>query len=129
MRKITIILALLCAAAFAQQKGSFTDPRDKKTYKTVKIGKQTWMAENLNYNAKGSKCYDNKPDNCEKYGRLYDWNEAVKACPKNWHLPTQAEWTELMNFLVSNKKDVRYVEKIEDGEGDEYVLKNMVWQR
>jgi uncharacterized protein (TIGR02145 family) len=80
------------------EKGSFTDTRDGKVYKTVKIGIQTWMAENLNYEAEGSKCYDNNPANGQKYGRLYDWEMAKKACPPGWHLPSDEEWQELVNF-------------------------------
>jgi uncharacterized protein (TIGR02145 family) len=78
---------------------SFTDPRDGKVYKTVKIGNQIWMAENLNYDAPSSKCYNNDPANAEKYGRLYDWNTAMKFCPPGWHLPTDAEWDILMNAV------------------------------
>jgi len=54
------------------------------------------MGENLNYNAEGSVCYDNEPANCDKYGRLYDWNTAAAACPKGWHLPSKKEWEVLI---------------------------------
>jgi len=66
--------------------------------KTTRIGSQTWMAENLNCGVKGSKCYDDDPANCKKYGRLYDWATAKTACPSGWHLPTDAEWTTLIDY-------------------------------
>jgi len=84
-------------------KSSFIDSRDGKKYKTVPIGSQTWMAENLNYNANSSKCYDNKTANCNKYGKLYDWTTANKACPVGWHLPSNDEWDKLYSFIDSLK--------------------------
>jgi uncharacterized protein (TIGR02145 family) len=73
--------------------GSMEDERAGKVYKTIEAGK-TWMAENLDF-ASGGKCYDDDPENCEKYGRLYGWEAAKTACPDGWHLPEYEEWESL----------------------------------
>jgi len=96
-------VVLLLVSAVNAQGGSFTDTRDGKTYRTVQIGDQTWMAENLNYKTGKSVCYANEESNCRKYGRLYDWNTAMKACPAGWHLPSDAEWTALTDFAGGAK--------------------------
>jgi len=87
----------------------FTDPRDGKTYKTIKIGEQIWMAENLNYEAEGSRCYNDSTAYCEKYGRLYDWNIAMQICPDGWHLPTNGEWDALVAAIGGSSTAARYL--------------------
>jgi uncharacterized protein (TIGR02145 family)/uncharacterized repeat protein (TIGR02543 family) len=104
-----------CSNGTIKEYGFVTD-NGGQTYKTVVIGTQTWMAENLNYNASGSKCYSNLDSNCDEYGRLYNWATAMALssncnssscsvqtkhrgiCPVGWHIPSDADWDVLVTF-------------------------------
>ena len=83
--------------------GEFLDTRDNQVYRTLVISNHVWTAQNMNYeieteenNDVTSWCYDDEPENCKKFGRLYTWEAAKKVCPEGWHLPTEDEWQELI---------------------------------
>lgn len=85
---------------YGQQNGSYTDPRDDKVYKTVKIDEQEWMAENLAFKtADGCWVYDNVNDYLKTHGYLYNWKAATNACPEGWHLPSIQDWWSLSGYL------------------------------
>jgi uncharacterized protein (TIGR02145 family) len=79
--------------------GAFTDSRVGLSYRTVRFGNFTWMAQNLNFQTGNSWCYNNNESNCQKYGRLYDWNTAMVACPAGWRLPTDDDWNNLVEAV------------------------------
>lgn len=79
----------------------FVDARDGEKYNTIMMRDgRVWMAENLRYQGKETKdhswCPDDKAGNCQKYGRLYDWETARQVCPEGWHLPSEEEWWNLI---------------------------------
>ena len=97
--------------------GTFTDSRDGQNYKWVRLkdGKK-WMTENLNYKTADSWWYDNKSSNGDKYGRLYIWQAAKKACPSGWRLPSDDEWWKMASYY--GKAYNRYSGQQINKEGD-----------
>lgn len=110
--------------------GSVTDSRDNQAYRTVQIGSQTWMAENLNFNPSPPDtgwCFGDQVDSCSKYGRLYTWATAMNlpdscrhsncasqiqtvhrgVCPIGWHVPGEPEWAVLAGYTGGESKPGR----------------------
>jgi uncharacterized protein (TIGR02145 family) len=93
----------------------------------IDIGGQLWTKRNLNINVEGSRCYKDKPANCEEYGRLYTWSMAMNIdtaydqkehgkitephqgiCPDGTHLPSHKEWQELYEYILLNPEVKTY---------------------
>ena len=96
MRRVLYLPCLLVSVLFVACSESFTDPRDGQSYDIVKIGSLTWFAENLNFMTEGSVCPEGDSRNCDKYGRLYTWDDARAACPEGWRLPDSTDFATLV---------------------------------
>ena len=96
MRRVLYLPCLLVSVLFIACSESFTDPRDGQSYDVVKIGGLTWFAENLNFVTEGSVCPEGDSRNCDKYGRLYTWDDAQVVCPEGWSLPDSADFALLI---------------------------------
>jgi uncharacterized protein (TIGR02145 family) len=123
---ISNLFSFMCIVSHAQEFGSFTDPINNKTYKTVKIGTQIWMAENLSAEkfsngdpiplaetdadwkkaakeGKAAWCfYNNAYSYGDQYGKLYNGftiTDSRNVCPAGWHVPTNEEWKTLENYV------------------------------
>ena len=84
----------------AKSPKAFTDPRDGQKYGYVEINNKYWMTENMRYKVEGSKL---NPDNPSPlFGRLYNWEQAMKACPEGWWLSTNSDWFVLESTFIPN---------------------------
>ncbi|MDD3386316.1 MAG: FISUMP domain-containing protein [Candidatus Pacebacteria bacterium] len=82
------------------------DDRDGKSYSTLRLGSQCWTIDNLNYSTENSFCYNNDIESCETYGRLYNWSDAITACPSGWVLPTDYDFKLVERYLEMEKEKV-----------------------
>lgn len=109
MKRIFFMIALLFAVACSYGQGQFTDKRDGNVYKIITVNGLTWMAENLRFkDVEGAYYFDDNDVNLNKYGMLYEWKAAGKACPDGWRLPTGSEF----QALVDHHEQVGSWEKI-----------------
>ncbi len=138
--KLTLVLSLLimvvCFAEAQHHKkkkfshilGSFTDPRDGQVYQTITFIKKhhggdierTWFAENVRFDVEGSYVYNDTKEYAAKYGRLYNYEQANRACPDGWHVPTIHEWRFLFDFFGGWHHSGKFM--IEGKESDMHML-------
>lgn len=115
---ITTLFSLLIFSSFINTEHQTVEPSPNNSFKTIKIGDQIWMAENLDIYATGSRCYLDdyfKRNDCQKYGRYYTWEAAKNAANsiEGWRLPTRADFEKLLSNVGGSSNG--YYRLKEDG--------------
>ena len=100
--------------------GEYLDIRDTLVYRTVQIGEQVWMAQNLNHYTANSYCYADEDINCLLYGRLYDWQSARSVCPEGWHLPDTLDFGILRDYAIKNNGGIGVGTSLMLGKSDKF---------
>ena len=106
--------------------GEYLDVRDSQVYRTVQIGEQVWMAQNLNWNTKGSYCLANDSLNCKSKGHMYPWSIAQSACPDGWHLPDTADFAYLKFYVKQNNGGIGVGTSLKKGANDIFGFSSLV---
>jgi uncharacterized protein (TIGR02145 family) len=111
MTRLLLLVLLLCGCITSKHNNTkikkFVDPRDGECYTYVEIDDRYWMRENMRYNVPGSKLNPNNPSHL--YGRLYNWEQAMKACPEGWRLSTDIDWMSLERIFIP-EMEPRFIE-------------------
>lgn len=117
------LFILIYSGLSAQTLSEITDLRDGRVYKTVSynikhskdsISQVIWMAENLNFAHEKSSCFNGAQSNCEGYGRLYTFSAAMQSCPAGWQLPTNSQWTQLIDHFGGLSKAAKKLKSQSD---------------
>lgn len=141
---LALALVMSVFPCFAQETGTFTDSRDGRTYQTIRIGDQWWMAQNLAYlpnvspvyTDQGMYVYDYKGFNVsaarstneyQTYGCLYNWKLANAVCPDGWHLPTDEEWKRMERSLGMSAAEADSVNWRRSGNVDLKIVSQSGW--
>ena len=103
--KSIVAIFVMCGLAFSLQAQRFGTPAQDpagKSYPTIEINGQTWLAKNLDFQTSDAKCLHDEDANCQIFGRLYNWSLAKETCARlgsGWRLPSDEDWVAMLSYV------------------------------